>query len=184
MPLYNVNTTELRTLADELIKSEPDLAKVAMLKLDFLFRPEATLSAGRLIHGMCIRCDDRQWALHKTDFIIEIAKDVWDAAPDEYHRALMHHELSHIGFHIDKESGNPAIADSGRVRTFSAPHEIEEFEIILTRYGPQHQALRRFVANFQAQLLAVKTAKPKEETKPAPAAKAPETQPEMEEVSL
>lgn len=159
MPAYNVNTDEVKAVADKLIATQPDLELTKMLKIAYIFRPEAPVSNGRVVFGMCCRVDDRNWALHKNDFLIEISKDMWDDASEEFRVALVHHELKHAGIRLDK-TGQPAIDESsGRLKTYCVPHEIEEFQVILDTYGTYHAGLRAFLHNWTEK----KTA-PKEKT--------------------
>jgi hypothetical protein len=97
---------------------------------------------------MAIRVDDRNRTVHGHDFIIEIGKDVWDEATAEFQRALMDHELGHCGVRTD-DAGQPLIDEqTGRLKTFIKPHDIEEFEDVLEEHGPYHAALRQFLNAF------------------------------------
>ncbi len=127
-----------------------------MLQISYLFRPEAQVTGDRMVIGMCVRVDDRNWTLTKNDFIIEIAQDVWEdeRTTDAYKRALVHHELCHAAIRLDKE-GQPAFDEkSGRLKTYSKPHEIEEFNVILKTYGDWHEQLRAYLEVFGKELLA------------------------------
>lgn len=120
------------------------------VQVSYMFRPLAAISNGKVIAGMCIRVDDRNWSIHKNDFLIEIAKDVWEAAPtDEFRLALMDHELSHAGVRRDEDDQFIKDPISGRIRTYIRRHDIEEFEEVLERHGAYHKDLRSFLEAFE-----------------------------------
>lgn len=163
MPAYIPNVKELEETAKLIIDQHIPLLK--LLKIQFMFRPEAAISDDKIIAGMCIRCDDRNWAVHKHDFIIEIAKDVWDDATDDFKMALMHHELSHIAIRMEEDGVSPSIDEkSMRIKTGIHKHEIEEFEKVLEVHGPYHKALREFLAAFAKHKLNQKAKKGKDAT--------------------
>jgi len=145
MPGYKTDAGIEKIAAGIIAEHRPELK---ILDICYMFRDEAAISDGKVIAGRCIRVDDRNWTVHKHDFIIEIAKDVWDEATDEFRLALVDHELGHAGIRIDEESGGPDMTDEGRIRTYTHRHDIEEFEDVLERHGPYHKALRDFLLAF------------------------------------
>lgn len=149
--------SELKILGDQLIaKHHPNLK---LIKIGYMYREEASVSDGRVTAGMAIRCDDRNWALHKTDALVEIAKDVWDDASPEFREALMDHELKHIDIRFD-EDGSPIMDEAtGRFKVYLRHHDIEEFADILKRYGAYHDSLRAFLEAFGKKKLEDKKAK-------------------------
>lgn len=145
MAHYRVDP-ELKTVADSIIKkSHPVLAA---LSISYMFRDEAVISNGKTIAGMTVRVDDRNWALHKKDFIIEVAKDVWLQASDAFKAAIMDHELSHIGIRMDENQSLVVDDGTGRIKSFVRPHDIEEFGPVLERHGAYHQDLRKFLLAY------------------------------------
>lgn len=145
MPLYTPDAG-LEQLANNIIKAH--YPKLEVLKIAYLFREQAPISGGKVTCGMTYRCDDRQYALHHHDFVIEIGKDVWDDASDDFRRALMDHELAHVGLVLD-EGGVPIRDEkTSRLKVCVNKHDVEEFEVILDRHGPYHTDLRRFLAAF------------------------------------
>lgn len=147
MPAYIPNASEVKKIADEVI--EKHLPHLKLLSIEYIFRPEASVSEDRVTCGMCCRVDDRNWTIHRNDFIIEIAKDVWDEATDEFKVALVHHELSHCGIRLEEDGIAPRMDEkSGRIRTYCKPHEIEEFEQVLEVHGAYHKKLRDFIDAF------------------------------------
>jgi hypothetical protein len=145
MPVY-AKDSGLESLGNKIIKKDHEL--LGMLKIAYIFRDEAPVSNGKATAGMAYRADDRNRTLHGVDAIIEIAKDIWDEATDEFKDALMDHELSHIMIRLD-DDGQPMMDDkTGRVKITMRPHDIEEFEDVLERHGPYHKALRSFLEAF------------------------------------
>ena len=145
MPSYTTDP-ELDQLAQRIIQTDRKGLKV--LRIAYMFRPEAPCSDGKVTAGMCVRLDDRNYTLHQYDFVIEIANDIWIEATTQFKHALMDHELGHIGVRMD-EDGQPAMDEkSGRIKTFSRKHDVEEFEDVLTRHGDYHSGLRSFLKAF------------------------------------
>lgn len=119
-----------------------------LIKIAFLFREEASITGDRVIAGMAVKVDDRNWSLHKVDAIVEIARDVWEDANEQFRAALIDHELSHIGIRFD-ENATPVMDEAtNRVKVFMRPHSIEEFDDVLARHGAYHKALRSFLDAF------------------------------------
>lgn len=145
MPSYKTDKG-LETLANQIIKDHrPNLG---MLKIAYLFRDEAPVSDGKITCGMCYRADDRNRAVHGLDFIIEISKDIWDEATDQFKIALMDHELGHVGIRMQEDGTLEMDEKTLRIKTFVKKHDIEEFEEILERHGAYHKSLREFLAAF------------------------------------
>lgn len=145
MPVYKQNN-ELEELAAQVIKERrPELS---MLSICYLFRGEAAVSNDKVVAGMCIKVDDRNWTIHKHDFLIEIAKDVWDEASDLFRDAIMDHELGHCGIRMEGPNEPRIDEKTGRLRVYIIPHDIEEFADVLERHGDYHAALREFLNSF------------------------------------
>ena len=101
-----------------------------------------------MVAGCCVHVDDRNHALHGFDFMIVIARDLWDGATavnPEYQKALVHHELKHVGIRYDKDGAIKVDDTSGRIIGFCRHHDIEEFEEVLSVYGAWHGELRKFL---------------------------------------
>lgn len=142
MPIYKEDQ-ELKDVGDLVIDECRQGLK--SLNICYLFRDEASVSQGKTIAGRCVRVDDRQWPLHKYDVLIEIAQDVWEQAGEKFQKALMDHELGHIGLDLD-ESGQPKRDDSGRIKVRMLHHDVEEFSDVLARHGAYAQDLRDFLS--------------------------------------
>lgn len=145
MPSYKTDK-DLESLATILIKKHrPKLVNVAIC---YMFRDEAALDrqSEKVIAGQCTRTDDRNYTIHEFDFVIEVARDIWEDATDQFRTALMDHELGHVGIRFDENDEVMRDPRTDRVRTFIRKHSVEEFEEILERYGDWHKELRDFLA--------------------------------------
>jgi len=158
MPTYSP-APEVEAIAKDIIdKIRPYLGHV---KITYLWRPEAAISDDKVVAGMCIRVDDRNRVIHDQDFIIEIAKDVWDESPtDEFKRALVDHELGHAGLRMEENGDVIYDEKTTRPKTYIKKHDIEEFEDVLERHGPYHKNLRSFLDAFGKHKAAQKKKKP------------------------
>jgi hypothetical protein len=136
----------LEALGKDIINKRRPYLKAA--KIAYLFRPEAPVSNGRVTPGMCIRVDDRNRAVHEHDFLIEIARDVWDDATTDFRRALLDHELGHCGIRMDDQGLPMKDPQTGQLKTYVKPHDLEEFSDVLEEHGAYHVKLREFLEAF------------------------------------
>lgn len=127
-------------------KFHPDLRSI---NVGYLFRDAAPISRGRITLGITVKVDDRNYVYGGKDVLIEIGRDVWDQMDDELREVLIDHELSHIGVELD-DQGNSVLTNNGRPKVFIKPHDIEEFQEILDRYGDVHKKYRKAVEAMQA----------------------------------
>ena len=153
MPTYRTDK-ELEELAAQVIKEHrPGLAIVAIC---YMFREEAAISDDKVVAGMCVRVDDRNYTIHSFDIVIEIARDVWSEATDQFRVALIDHELGHVGVRYDEDGEPIRDANTDRLKTYLRRHDIEEFEDVLERYGAYHKGLRDFLDAFARNKVAAK----------------------------
>lgn len=120
------------------------------LKIVYMFKSEMPGKA-----GSCRKVSDQDRVLHGFDFIITLAKDLWDhmgvAGDTVFQTAVLDHELAHVGVAYDEESGEPRYdKESGLIRTALVKHDVEEFESIIRRYGAYAADLRTFQRAFEA----------------------------------
>ena len=149
---------EVEAIAKEVIAEHFDeiseLQEQGDLKIAYLWRPEAqSRGEGRVCAGQCVHVDDRNYAIHNFDFLIVIARDVWEGSltinPDA-HKALVHHELLHVGVRYDEDDAAKVDEESGRLQTYCRNHDVEEFEQVLSVYGAWHGALRQFLSAYRS----------------------------------
>jgi hypothetical protein len=158
MPITYKVDTGLEELGKKIIaKHRPMLGH---LKIQYMFRSEASIADDKVIAGRCVKVDDRNRTIHGFDFIIEIAYDLWETATDEFKEALMDHELGHCGLRVNPDDEKDVVYDDqGRPKTYIKTHSIEEFEEVLERHGAYHKNLRQFLRAFAKS----KSKKPKED---------------------
>lgn len=66
-------------------------------------------------------------------FVIEIAKEIWEAITQEQKIALVDHELSHCGYDDEND----------QITTLA--HDVEEFSGVVSRHGLWRSDIERFV---------------------------------------
>jgi hypothetical protein len=72
------------------------------------------------------------------DYLVWIAKPIWEIAPDSQRRALLDHELSHARY--------------GQSGWTTRGHDVEEFLEVIQRHGLWNTSLRHIGAVIQQQL--------------------------------
>lgn len=112
----------LINIAKELIeKYHQDLVEA---RIGFVMRSEAQESNGKYVAGKAAKISKKYAPLlsdQDLDFIIWIAKDVWDRSGSDKARALVDHELCHCYM----------LGDEPKLRH----HDFEDFGVIIDRYG-------------------------------------------------
>lgn len=136
---------EVEEVALPLIKKyHPHLLQI---NIGYLFRSEASvmndpMGGVKVVAGRAVKVDDRNYVFGSMDAMIEIAQDVWERLSPELRVVLVDHELCHIGVKLVGEK-NAELTDQGRPRIGMIPHDMEEFECILERYGDTHRLFRK-----------------------------------------
>ena len=86
-------------------------------------------SKGRIIFAECEKVPDKwKWSV-PCDFTITVFEPNVEKLNDDQIRILLLHELMHIGIELD---GNEE-------KYYVVPHDIEDFRLILERYGMEWQ---------------------------------------------
>jgi len=142
MPRYNPEKSLEQVAGPIIAAHHPNLS---LISIGYLFREEASISQGRVVAGMAVKPSPRDYAFHKLDAIIEIAKDVWEEATDQFKNALMDHELSHIEIVMDENMTPKMDEFTNKIQVQIRHHDIEEFEGVLARHGGYHKNLRSFL---------------------------------------
>ena len=91
-----------------------------------------------------------RWLLAKVcgglpDFIMILDATFWTQATHEQRVALVDHELTHAAVKTDRE-GMKLFTDDGRPRWSIRPHDIEEFNRIVAKYGAWTPDITAFLA--------------------------------------
>lgn len=141
MPITYEKASEVKSIAEELIKKHhPHLVNV---KIEYVYRSEHAKSGGKEVWGkarkigglnawLATPAEDR-WTHPEPFFVMEIAKDIWKKLTETAQTALVDHELNHMG--RDVETGDLQIE----------AHDVEDFAIILQRYGLYRAEAEMFV---------------------------------------
>lgn len=110
---------EVIDLATEIIREHhPDLEDFA---IGFIFRSEASVSGGKLKIGEASKVTGKYSPFVDLDGLIWLARDQYYGLSMHQRRALIDHELCHFTLN----EGNLTIRG----------HDIEEFRVIVERYG-------------------------------------------------
>ena len=116
-----VENDELDLMAKKVIESEGLDTADAVIKCMIVYPYVSKTVAGR-----CIRSTNELRYFSECDFIIQMSGDLWDNLNDKTREVLMHHELLHVGYTLDKE---------GNVKYTIVKHDIEDFSVIVDKYG-------------------------------------------------
>lgn len=112
----------------KLIESEPALEKVRYSEatIVYLSSEHERTSNGKIILGQCERIPDKyKWAI-PCDFTITLFEPNLEGLTEEQIRIVILHELMHVGIREGRE---------GNEDYYVVPHDIEDFRLILERYG-------------------------------------------------
>lgn len=110
----------------ELIRNEKKLNWMLEMGISvgFMSSNKAKISNGRTIFGQCERVQDKYKAFIPYDFLITVYEPNVIEFTTEQIKILLYHELLHCGINMNAET------------TYKVnPHDIEEFEDIIERYG-------------------------------------------------
>lgn len=115
-------------IADDLIRHEPSLLHLleSRAKIIYLSSDYAKTSKGKLVFGQCEKVADKyKWGI-PADFTITVFEPNVEKFTEDQIRILLHHELLHVG--IDKKA-------DGSESYSIVDHDIEDFKLILDKYG-------------------------------------------------
>lgn len=121
---------EYAEIGADLIATEDSLQYLrdSDVQIIYLSSEHKKVASGNLVFGQCEKIADKyKWGI-PCDFTITIFEpNVADYQfTEEQMRALIHHELLHVGAERD---------DEGNEKYFIVPHDLEDFKLILERYG-------------------------------------------------
>ena len=142
MPSY-IESNSLNIYGREIMDKYHSGLKV--LSVRFILREKAQHTRDKIVPAKTYRCSDRDKNCHGHDFIIEVAKDVWDAADERFRTAIVDHQLASIGVYYDEE-GEPMRLPNERIKTFVRPPDIQEYHEVMERHGAYHVDLRKFLS--------------------------------------
>ncbi len=99
-------------------------------RIKFLFAKKEMKKAGKIVLGKASKFAEKDKLIHPYHFLIILSLDFWDESP-ESREALLYHELCHCG-----------VTDEFEPKMI--PHDLEEFEAVVRRYGFWREDIRRF----------------------------------------
>jgi hypothetical protein len=118
-PVTFRSAPEVEAIAEELIEEHhPHLMGA---KIIYVFRSKAEQGKGKVTLGTASKLSGLLGFLLQADFLIVMAEDEWLILSAKQKRALTDHELMHCG---EDENGY-----------YLRPHDVEEFEQIVSRHG-------------------------------------------------
>lgn len=115
-------------LGAELINSAPELAyiKNSQVKIIYLVSNQTKKSGGGTVHGECEKIPAKyKWAIN-ADFTITLFSPNNTHMTEKQLEILLFHELLHIGIEP---------ADDGGENYSIIPHDMEDFKIVIDKYG-------------------------------------------------
>ena len=138
-------------LGEAVIGEHPELAFIHhyQVKIGYMVSNKKKKSSGRAVFADCRKVQDYYKAeFIPYDFLITVYKENCDAAAftEEEYRILMFHELLHVRADMN---------DKGDIKFSVAPHDIEDFAVILRQYGLGWQ-LKGLLARKQAEAQSIK----------------------------
>lgn len=110
----------------ELIQAEKSLnwIRETEVSIGFMSSNKAKVSNGKTVFGQCERVPDRYKAFITYDFLITVYEPNVIDFTNQQIRILLHHELLHCGVNMNAEPTYKVV-----------PHDVEEFNEIIDRYG-------------------------------------------------
>ncbi|HBS60872.1 MAG TPA: hypothetical protein DEA44_16620 [Firmicutes bacterium] len=129
---------QLQLLGERVITGMPELSYIPGydIRVGFVLSYESKKQDGKIIAADCRKVTGPYKAYLPFDFIVTFYEPNMSYMTDNQRKVLMLHELKHIG-----------VGPKGpRIE----PHDIEEFETIITRYGLRWNAFRNDVADILA----------------------------------
>lgn len=116
-----------RELAQQLIENEPLLSYIAEsdVSVVYLISQKERKSQGRTVYAECEKIPQKySWAI-PYDFSVTVFAPNVERMNDKQVQILLLHELLHVGIERD-----------GNEETYRIiPHDVEDFRVILDRYG-------------------------------------------------
>lgn len=119
---------EYAEIGRELIESEEALVDIANSQATIIFLSSEHKKAGKgkIIHAECEKVSEKyKWGI-PCDFTITVFEPNVEGFTEEQMRILLFHELLHVG--ID-------FRDDGTEDYSIRPHDLEDFKLIIDRYG-------------------------------------------------
>ena len=124
-----IQSDELAELAFQVMDEHPDVSWIREnldVSIGYLRSDKLKISKGRLVLGECIVVKEVYRWCCPYDFLIVIYGPNTAGMTEEQMKILLYHELLHVQVDYDR-NGNPVYKTN--------PHDVEDFRVILDRYG-------------------------------------------------
>lgn len=121
-------STLFEEMAQELINTAPELAyiKNSQVRIIYLVSNQAKKSGSKIVHGECEKIPAKyRWAI-PADFSITLFEPNNEHMNDRQLEILLFHELLHVGIEP---------ADNGEESYSIVPHNLEDFKVIIDKFG-------------------------------------------------
>ena len=119
---------QYKVIAENLIKTEPALQHLAKSEVRIIYLEsdlQRKIKTG-VVHGVCERIASKnKWAIH-ADFTITLYKLNNAGFSEDQLKTLLFHELLHVGIEIN---------DEGKESYYCVPHDLEDFKLIINKFG-------------------------------------------------
>lgn len=125
-----VISEEYERIGKMVIDEEESLIDIrnSQAKIVYLTSDSKKMSKGKKVCAECEKVPDKyRWSI-PTDFTITVFLPNVEGFTDEQKRALMFHELLHVGIEF---------CGDGTEEYTIRPHDYEDFKIIIDRYGTE-----------------------------------------------
>lgn len=127
MDLRQINE-EYAKIGRELIETEEALVDIAnsQATIIYLSSEHKKVASGKVILGQCEKVADKyKWGI-PCDFTITVFEPNIEGMSEDQIRMLIFHELLHVGIEFGADG-----TESYSVK----PHDLEDFKLIIDRYG-------------------------------------------------
>lgn len=117
-------------IGKNLIETEEALVDIAnsQATIIYLSSEHKKVESGKVVKGQCEKVADKyKWGI-PCDFTITVFEPNIEGMTDEQIRMLIFHELLHVGIEFGSD---------GSEKYTIRPHDLEDFKLIIDRYGTE-----------------------------------------------
>jgi len=141
-PLYQ-SGDDAELIMNSLVKNDQDFEHLKNLPIKIVLKNKKMTRAGKQVAGKMVKNNDLQSALTGFDFVMVLDKQVYNSFDADRKEWLVYHELSHIGYKLDKNM-DP--------KFFIKPHDYELFVSEIEKYGADTAGLTEVKNAIQAEV--------------------------------
>lgn len=124
-----IDAPDIEAIANGLLFKMPEFAGIGDLRVKYVWSRKGGAKNGKATLGKCTKVSGLAQFFGDCDFVVAISADNCRGfqLTNQQMKALVYHELKHIGLDEDEETGDPILS----VR----PHDVEMFLSELKHYG-------------------------------------------------